>query len=83
MGRCILPCIPRQRKPKSLIVVINVKKTFRPEIYKKLNSWINKCGGDLAFGKRIAEAPRTIQELIYSDEELMVRFGLKQPTEKH
>lgn len=55
------------------------KRTFRAEVYLKLNSWVNKCGGDRAFANRIDEAPRTVRELVYSSPELMKRFGLTKP----
>ena len=45
------------------------------ELYEKLNSWVNKCGGDRAFAARISEAPKKVQELIYSSASLMERFG--------
>jgi len=64
-------------------MVITTQKTFRPEVYLKLNSWVNKCGGDHEFAKRIAEAPRTVRELVYSSRELMARFRLTKPIEKH
>ncbi len=52
------------------------KKTIRPELYQKLNSWVNKLGGDSAFADRIHEVPRTVRELVYETPELMKRFGL-------
>lgn len=52
-----------------------MERTFRLELYRKLDAWVNKCGGDRAFANRIDEVPRTIRELIYSDPELMKRFG--------
>lgn len=55
-------------------------KTFRPEVYEKLNSWVNKCGGDLAFANRIHEVPRTVRELVYATPELMIRFGFSNTT---
>lgn len=51
------------------------KRTFRQEVYQKLESWVNKCGGDRAFANRIHEAPRTVRELISSTPGLMKRFG--------
>ncbi|KKN99057.1 hypothetical protein LCGC14_0143030 [marine sediment metagenome] len=48
---------------------------MRPELYRKLNSWVNKFGGDRAFANRINEVPKTIRELVYGDAELMKRFG--------
>lgn len=51
------------------------QKTLRPELYRKLNSWVNKYGGDRAFANRINEVPRTIREFVYSSPELMKRFG--------
>lgn len=56
-------------------------KTFRPEVYLKLESWVNRFGGDRAFSNRINEAPRTVRELVYSDPELMQRFGFSPPKE--
>jgi len=53
-----------------------IKKTFRPEVYLKLQSWVNRCGGDSAFASRIHEAPKTVQSLVYSTPILMERFGL-------
>ena len=55
------------------------KRTFRPEVYLKLNSWVNRCGGDRAFANRINESPRTVRELVYSSPELMERFGFTKP----
>lgn len=55
------------------------QKTFRPEVYLKLESWVNRCGGDRAFSSRIHEAPRTIRALVYSTPSLMERFGFSSP----
>lgn len=56
-----------------------IKKTRRPEVYMKLEAWVNKLGGDSSFAKRIGEVPRTVRELIESNPELMCRFGFKTP----
>lgn len=60
-----------------------VQRTFRPEVHQKLTSWVNKCGGDRAFANRIHEAPRTVQELVYSSPELMERFGFDPSSCEH
>lgn len=57
-----------------------VDRTFRPEVYLKLNSWINRCGGDRAFANRINEAPRTVRKLVCSTPKLMERFGFCPPS---
>lgn len=55
------------------------ENTFRPEVYLKLESWVNKCGGDRAFANRIDEVPRTVRELIFATPKLMERFGFTMP----
>lgn len=57
-----------------MVIAIH-KKTFRPEVYQKLESWVNKLGGDRVFAKRIYEVPRTVRELIAATPKLMQRFG--------
>jgi len=54
------------------------KTNKRAELYLKLNSWVNKLGGDRAFANNIAEVPKTVRQLVYSDPELMERFGFAQ-----
>lgn len=48
----------------------------RPELYAKLNSLINKYGGDESIKLHIDELPNTVKELIFNSEELLIRFGL-------
>lgn len=48
----------------------------RPELLLKLNSLINRYGGDKEFTAHVDEWPRTIKDLIYSSKRLMLRFGL-------
>ena len=57
-----------------------VDKTFRPEVYLKLDSWVNRCGGDRAFASRIHEMPKTVRELVLSTPKLMERFGFCPPS---
>ena len=45
------------------------------ELHEKLNSWVNKLGGDRAFAARISETPKSVQELVSSSPSLMKRFG--------
>ncbi|KKN91191.1 hypothetical protein LCGC14_0220570 [marine sediment metagenome] len=52
------------------------QKKFCPELHRKLNSLVNRCGGDENFVALMDEWPRTIKELIYGSEELMIRFRL-------
>jgi len=54
------------------------KAKKRIELYLKLNSWVNRLGGDRAFANNISEVPHTIRKLVYSDPELMERFGFSQ-----
>lgn len=56
-------------------MVTTVNRKRRLELYRKLDSWVNRCGGDRAFANRINEVPRTVRELVYSSEKLMKRFG--------
>lgn len=56
-----------------------VRRIFRPEVYRKLESWVNRCGGDRAFASRIHEVPRTVRLLVYSTPRLMERFGFSSP----
>ncbi len=51
-------------------------KTNRPELLRKLNSIVNRYGGDENFVSHIDEWPKTVKELIYSSTELMIRFRL-------
>lgn len=48
----------------------------RRELWQKLNSLVNHYGSDENFVSHIDEWPRTIKELIYSSDELMIRFKL-------
>lgn len=48
----------------------------KQELWKRLNSLVNKYGGDDAFVSRMDEWPKTIKEMIYGSEELMLRFKL-------
>lgn len=48
----------------------------REELLAKLNALVNKYENDIAFGKRINEAPKTIRRLVFSNPSLMKRFGL-------
>lgn len=50
--------------------------TNRPELLSKLNSLVNRYGGDDAFVSRMDEWPKTIKDLIYGSEKLMLRFKL-------
>lgn len=59
------------------------KKTFRPELYAKMDSLINRYGSDENFVAHMHEWPRTIKELIYNSMELMVRFKLVEPIPDH
>lgn len=52
------------------------KRTFRPELYLKMNALINHYGKDEEFVKHMNEWPRTIKELVYSSMNLMIRFKL-------
>lgn len=53
--------------------------TNRPELLLKLNSLINRYGGDEEFVAHMDQWPRTIRELVFSSPKLMVRFGLTEP----
>jgi hypothetical protein len=48
----------------------------RPQLWEKLNSLVNHYGGDENFIKHMDEWPKTVKELIYSSEKLMIRFKL-------
>ena len=49
---------------------------YRPELLSKLNSLINRYGGDKEFVAHIDEWPKTIHEMIFNSEKLMIRLGL-------
>lgn len=49
---------------------------FRLELCQKLNSLVNRYGGDKNFVAHMDEWPKTVKELIYSSEKLMIRFKL-------
>lgn len=51
-------------------------KTNRYELLAKMESMVNRNGGDSNVTKYIDEWPKTIRQLIYSSETLMIRFGL-------
>lgn len=48
----------------------------RPELWAKLNSLVNYYGSDENFVNHLHEWPRTVKQLIYSSEKLMLRFKL-------
>lgn len=48
----------------------------RPELERKLESWVNRLGGDAEFGKRISEVPKTVQVLVLSSPHLLERFKI-------
>lgn len=48
----------------------------RSELWEKLNSLVNRYGGDESFVTHMNEWPKTIKELIYTSEKLMLRFKL-------
>lgn len=50
--------------------------TERRELWQKLNALVNHYGSDENFVSHIDEWPRTIKELIYSSNKLMIRFKL-------
>jgi len=50
--------------------------TYRPELWLKLNSLINRYGGDEGFVANMHQWPQTIRKLVFSSPKLMVRFGL-------
>jgi len=56
-----------------------VERTFRPELWAKLNSLINRYGGVEEFVKHIDEWPRTVRELVVGSEELMLQLNLMEP----
>ena len=51
-------------------------KTNRSELLIKLNSLVNRYGGDEEFVAHMDEWPRTIKKLIFSSPKLMIRFKL-------
>ena len=51
-------------------------KTNRSELLAKMESLVNKCGGDDEVVKHIDEWPKTIRQLVYDSKELMIRFRL-------
>jgi hypothetical protein len=51
----------------------------RPELWAKLNSLINRYGGRENFVAHMDEWPRTIKELVFSSEKLIIRLGLAEP----
>jgi len=53
--------------------------TYRPELRLKLNSLVNRYGGDEGFVANMHQWPRTVKALVFNSEELMVRFGLAEP----
>ena len=50
--------------------------TNKQKLLSKLNSLVNRYGGDEVFTEHMSEWPRTIKELIYNSTELMIRFRL-------
>lgn len=48
----------------------------KKQIWAKMNSVRNRYGSDEDFILHMDEWPRTVKELIYGSEELMIRFGL-------
>ncbi len=53
--------------------------TDRPELFRKLNSLINKYGGDGGFVKHMDEWPKVIKNFVFSSESLLIRFCLANP----
>ena len=51
-------------------------RLYKSELWAKLNSLLNHYGSDENFVKHMSEWPKTVKRLIYSSEELMVRFKL-------
>jgi len=54
--------------------------TYRTELRLKLNSLVNRYGGDAGFVANMHQWPRTVKALVYNSNELMIRFGLMEPT---
>ncbi len=46
------------------------------ELQQRLNALVNRYGSIEEFVRHIDDWPRTIKELIYNSQELMVHFGL-------
>ncbi|RLC82070.1 MAG: hypothetical protein DRJ03_19525 [Chloroflexi bacterium] len=51
----------------------------RPELWLKLNSLVNRYGGDEGFVANMHLWPRTVRALVFNSEKLMIRFGLVEP----
>jgi len=51
----------------------------KQELWLKLNSLVNRYGGDEGFVANMHQWPRTIRNLVFNSEKLMFRFGLAKP----
>ena len=57
--------------------------TNRPELWRKFNSLRNRYGNNANFVAHMDDWPKTIRELVYGSERLMIHLGMLEPLPDH